>query len=443
MRRILHTLLPLGILLTLALTGVWMRFPGSPTSFEPFYASGFLIFWPLVFTLLLWLLLGLPGLRALWSSRPRRYWLLTMLALAGWSLLSWAWAYTSGAPINRPGASLAASIPFVLALLFSIMIAAAGPPLRWMTAALIVSALFSGIVGGVQVSLQGSAGLTRLGEFSLDPQQSGVAVVQAEGVRWLRAYGLLPHPNILAGLLVVGILATLGWMMPLPLTSTREGIGRGLRPYPYILGFAILVVLLWLLGLTFSRAAWVGLAVGGAVWLVLRGRRIPRWQWISLGGAAALTGLAFGLIYLPFLNARVSVTESIEQRSVADRVIYSEMAWRAIGESPLIGWGMGNFPWRASYYLTFTDYDLRGQQVHNIYLAAWAELGVVGLGVGIVAMGLGVVSSLFGRWPSPLAAAFLACLIAWAIIGLFDHYPWTILQMQLVCWGLLGALQRE
>jgi len=35
----------------------------------------------------------------------------------------------------------------------------------------------------------------------------------------------------------------------------------------------------------------------------------------------------------------------------------------------------------------------------------------------------------------------LAALLAWAVIGWFDHYPWTIFQMQIVWWGLLGALQ--
>jgi len=61
----LHRLLHLLILTTFALTGVWMRFPGAPTAFQPFYVSGFLIFWPLIASLVLWLLLGAPGLQAL------------------------------------------------------------------------------------------------------------------------------------------------------------------------------------------------------------------------------------------------------------------------------------------------------------------------------------------------------------------------------------------
>jgi O-antigen ligase len=441
MKTLLHHLLHLLILSTFALTGVWMRFPGAPTAFHPFYVMGFLIFWPLIACLVLWLLLGAPGLRDLWLDRRRRFWMLALLLLAGWALLSWAWAYTSSSAVNRPGASLAASIPFVLVLLFALVTACAGPSIRWIAAALILSAVVSGSVGGLQVALQASSGLGRFGELTLDPQLSGVAVVQADGLRWLRAYGLLPHPNILAGLLVVGVLATVGWALQVP---GPTGSGRKL-----FLPLGVLVLLLWLLGLTFSRSAWVGLAAAGGIFLLLVWRRVSRRRLIVLGGVALLTGLAFTALYFPFLSARVAATESIEQRSIADRIVYSDMAWQAIEESPILGWGMGNFPWRASYYLTFTNFDLRGQQVHHIYLAAWAELGIIGLGIFLAALILGLTASI--RQPAPITNhqppvtrfALLAALLAWAVIGWFDHYPWTIFQMQIVCWGLLGALQPQ
>lgn len=443
----LHRLLHLLILTTFALTGVWMRFPGAPTAFQPFYVSGFLIFWPLIASLVLWLLLGAPGLQALWLDRRRRFWMLALLLLAGWALLSWAWAYTSSSAVNRPGASLAASIPFVLALLFALVTACAGPSIRWIASALILSAVVSGSVGGLQVALQASSGLGRFGELTLDPQLSGVAVVQADGLRWLRAYGLLPHPNILAGLLVVGILVTVGWALQVP---EPTGSGRKL-----LLPLGVLVLLLWLLGLTFSRSAWVGLAAAGGIFLLLVWRSVSRRRLIMLGGVALLTGLAFTALYFPFLSARAAATESIEQRSVADRIVYSDMAWQAIGESPILGWGMGNFPWRASYYLTFTDFDLRGQQVHHIYLAAWAELGIIGLGIFLAAWILGLAAFIRRRaaadssalttnhQPPATSFALLAALLAWAVIGWFDHYPWTIFQMQIVWWGLLGALQPQ
>lgn len=445
----LHRLLHLLILSTFALTGVWMRFPGAPTAFHPFYVTGFLIFWPLIASLVLWLLLGAPGLRDLWLDRRRRFWMLALLLLAGWALLSWAWAYTSSSAVNRPGASLAASIPFVLALLFALVTACAGPSIRWIAAALILSAVVSGSVGGLQVALQASSGLGRFGELTLDPQLSGVAVVQAEGLRWLRAYGLLPHPNILGGLLVVGILATVGWALSMPESKLARSGWRLIVP------LAMLVLLLWLLGLTFSRAAWLGLAAAGGIFLLLVWRRVSHRRLMLLGGVALLTGLAFTALYFPYLSARAAVTESIEQRSVADRIVYSDMAWQAIGESPILGWGMGNFPWRASYYLTFTDFDLRGQQVHHIYLAAWAELGIIGLSLFLAALILGLTASIrrpaAADSPAPITNhqppvtrfALLAALLAWAVIGWFDHYPWTIFQMQIVWWGLLGALQHK
>jgi hypothetical protein len=481
MKTILRRLLYLQILITFILTGVWMRFPGAPGSFHPFYATGFLIFWPALASIILWMILGLPGIGLLWRDRLRRGWMLAVLLLACWALLSWGWAYTTTAAINRPGASLAASVPFVLALIFGLVTACAGPPLRWIAAALIVSALLSGGVGGLQVAGQSSSGLGRLGELKLDPQQSGVAVVQAEGVRWLRAYGLLPHPNILAGLLVAGVLANMGFFL------SREAVQP--RRAGTLLLVLIIAALLWFLGLTFSRAAWLGLVVGAVTLLLLTWRHVSRRLMLALAAVVALIGIAFAALYFPFLSARATATEPLEQRSISDRIVYTDMAWRAIGESPIIGWGMGNFPWRASYYLTFTDFDLRGQQVHHIYLAAWAELGLVGLGLFIAAFALGIIQLIRHYRPasipslsssastssphrpitsspssspitrhSPLSTSsphhpitsssaichsLLACILAWAVIGFFDHYPWTILHMQIIWWGLLGAMQHK
>jgi hypothetical protein len=41
-------------------------------------------------------------------------------------------------------------------------------------------------------------------------------------------------------------------------------------------------------------------------------------------------------------------------------------------------------------------------------------------------------------WRSALLAGFVAL----GIVGLFDHYPWTLLQFQVMWWGLLAACIR-
>jgi O-antigen ligase len=159
------------------------------------------------------------------------------------------------------------------------------------------------------------------------------------------------------------------------------------------------------------------------------------------------------VIYKPFLAARTGEgDESIELRSISDRVVYSEMAYRAIDRSPMLGVGINNFPWIASYYLTFTDYDLRGQPVHQVFLSAWSELGAIGYGMTVTALILGIEIALRSLRQNPddeprqtdrLAQAAMLCgMITLMVIGLLDHYPWTLLHFQAAWWGLLGVAGR-
>lgn len=421
-----------GILATFALTPVWYRFKGAPGDFETLYSTGFLIFWPMLWTVGWWMAAGLPGFAALRRTKVRRLWALALLMLALWAFLSGAWAFTRR---FAPEVTTGAALPLALAALFAIAVACAGPPPRVIASALIVGAAWNAALAGMQVAGQESVGLNALGEFRLNPAVSGVAVVQAEGVRWLRPYGLLPHPNILAGFLAVALLMTPAWF----LSGSRRR---------WAAGTTIFLCGLWGLLLTFSRGAWLGFAAGAFAGLPLVWRARAAWRRLvlvlTLGLAAAG---AFAVLYGPFLAARAGVgEESIEQRSVSDRAVYMDFAYRAIRESPLAGVGMGNFPWRASYYLQFTPYDLRGQPAHHIFLSAWAELGAVGYALTAVALVMGIEAGLTAvrknsqdERDTLARAAFLGGIVALMIIGLLDHYPWTLLHFQALWWGLLGA----
>src|SRR5690606_22415668 len=133
-----------------------------------------------------------------------------------------------------------------------------------------------------------------------DVGSAGVSIVQAEGVRRLRPYGLLPHPNMLAGFLTGGLLAAGAWVF-----SRRLVL--------WWLGTAVSLFGLWALGLTFSRAAWGGLLAGALVTLPLlwRARRRERDAWLLAGvtlGLALVIGLVFFFVHRPFLLARAGVT---------------------------------------------------------------------------------------------------------------------------------------
>ncbi len=440
-----YRLLPIqcGILVTLALVPVWFRFRGSPGPFDLLYTTGFLIFWPMLWTVAWWLVMGLPGFRALLQDKIRCLWALSLLLLVCWAFLSWSWSYTRE---FSPQVTIGAALPLGCVALFAVTVACAAPPTRVIVAVLVISLLLNGVVGGWQVARQGAISNGFLGEFNIDPNRSGVSVVQADSVRWLRPYGFLPHPNMLAGFLATGLLASLTWVF-----SDQR--------YMRWIGISVFLFGLWVLLLTFSRSAWLGFAAGGFaitpfLWPRFRQKILRRFV-IILSGLVIGAAVLFSIIYLPFLSARAGIDgESIEIRSVSDRAVYTEMAYRAIGESPLLGVGIGNFPWRASYYLQFTDYDLQGQPVHHIFLLSWAELGFVGYVLTVLVLIFGIEATLQAANSGGLSqtsslsinqigrATLLGGVIALMVIGLFDHYPWTQIQFQTLWFGLLAVTGR-
>ncbi len=427
-----HTILHASILLTFALIPVWYRLPITPPLLPPLYVSRFLILLPMLVSIALWFALRLPGFGDLRRDPLRRIWALALLLLALWGFASQMWAYQR---IPHPDVAATAALQFGLVALFALVAACASPNLRAIIAVLVFSLAWNSLIAGAQVAAQGSIGLNALGEFPLGIDQEGISIVQAGDVRWLRPYGLLPHPNMLAGVLALGLLGTGAWML-----SPRRAL--------WMIGTGLAVGGMWAFGLTFSRAAWGGFVAGALATMPflrryltpLRGGTRSR----LLISAAALigTGMLFVALYHPFLLARAGVgAESIEQRSVSDRRVFTEYALRAVQEFPIAGVGIGNFPWRASYYLMFTSFDLRGDSVHNIYLSVWAELGTVGLALYGLALLAGLSAAARALWKRPDAhgALLLGGVVALLAIGLLDHYPYSLIQFQTALWGLLAA----
>ncbi len=296
-------------------------------------------------------------------------------------------------------------------------------------------------VGIAQVLQQHSLGLAGIQELALDPSWSGVSVIVADGVRSLRAYGLTDHPNLLGGCLAFSLLMLGAWYVRiaasrawwLPLITTVFAAGA-------------LTLLL-----TFSRSAWLALASGLGLSLLLlwiTRQREPVAHWFSLGAAATILLVPFLWHSLPYLGVRLNANDafsqvSLEERSLSERDYLLQGNLQLWSEHPLFGVGVGASP--QAEHLRFPDPNEFGadyQPVHIVLLEAAAETGIFGGLLWLIVMVTPWLALFWNRkrltW-SPALIGLAGVLLAVTVAGMFDYYTWLLAPGQLWQWLILGA----
>jgi polysaccharide biosynthesis protein PslJ len=218
------------------------------------------------------------------------------------------------------------------------------------------------------------------------------------GTETLRAIGTSIDPNLLGGLLMMVAALAVGQVLA----------PRPLLPRLLVLGIGAAAV--GGLALTYSRAAWVGLAVAVLYVGTFRYRR----AWL----VAACVGLV--LVFVPQGNAVLTrFLEAFGGRDPATalRLVEYRTASELIGQYPWFGVGFGAGP-NVELFLG----------VSSLYLLIAEEMGLVGLAVFLAIVGTLFVRGLRGltalREPRDqgLALALQASLAAALTSGLFDHY---------------------
>lgn len=295
----------------------------------------------------------------------------------------------------------------------------------------IASALVQGLVAISQFFTQKNLGLKFFAESPLAPSLAGVAKIVVNGQNFIRAYGLVPHPNILAAILVVAIFG----LVYLWVRHYQE-----MSPWHGIINAVILVVLLWALLLTFSRSITI---IGGLFllgWLIF--------TWLKNKEYRKSVPIVFLLllivnclllvVYWPYAASRYDPASLAGSQSVNLRVLYNGAAWDIIKQSPLWGVGQGNF------VLIFgQSYDKlqswAWQPVHNVYLLIAAETGFLGLLAFLVFLFFTIKNVWSGRQGLE-TGCLLLIVIYLLLIGLFDHFWWDLQQGQIMFWLLLGLL---
>ena len=314
------------------------------------YATDFLIILLLVFWILRRSKLQLP---AKWIWQPMVLWLV-WITISGWYGLDWQ-------------NSLQQSVHYWLIFGWLLYLFNNVKNLRQILWPFVWGVALQAVWGIAQFVGNHDLGMQILGESPLGPNQGGVAVVGDEAHRQIRAQGMLPHPNMLGGLLVFSLA---------PLVQLCHKAVKKQRYW--LLAVAGLVGIA--LVLSFSRASWVValvimLAIGSvAVW-----RKRERLVWLPLMVILLGAGVTVGWQWSN-VTGRFSTESRLEQKSVEDRVGSVESWEQIISGHEFAGVGTSNYT-RALIQLQPDQLAWVYKPIHNIYLLVTAETGAVGLAI--------------------------------------------------------------
>lgn len=319
---------------------------------------------------------------------------------------------------------------------------------------IITSGIFQAAIAIAQYLKQGSLGLRLFGESPLSINATGVAVFIADSQKYLRAYGTTPHPNVLAAWLFLAIFAFYFYYFYYWRKQAGNyviDVGKSKSPILHdcaksgICLLGIYIVLLFGLFFTFSRVIiflWaLGVAVGGLLlfkeglqgfWADIKQRLV------AVIIVTLITGGLFAVLFWPQVKSRVLI--SAGEEAVTQRIFYNKIAESVTAANPVLGIGIGQFVpqlmtklkhWPVYFY----------QPVHNIYLLIASEIGLIGL----VSFLLFLFWIFFGfvkktGLKRPYHFSFLIFAFSFLLMGLFDHFLWTLQQGSLIFWMTLALI---
>lgn len=289
-----------------------------------------------------------------------------------------------------------------------------------------------------QYFVQHSLGLKSLGEPTLIASNFlGPSFPMKEGSLWIfdsffgvirgkesviRASGTVPHPNVLGGVMVFGLL----------MTYYLYGLGRK-RGY---LSVSILIQLFSLF-ITYSRSALYAWLIASFFWIFLtsiKEKKIHSLFWVVLGSFLVCLGCFYPQI---FERGGVISYNTVAKNSDELRLTLHRVAFSMIKSHPYLGLGFNN------YFLFFKTYaenfSIPPTYIHNIYLYLVTEVGFL----GAIPFFCFCFSLLKKGWRSRNDSATLVFLIIFftmLCIGMVDYYMLSTQEARLIFFLTAGLL---
>jgi O-antigen ligase len=221
----------------------------------------------------------------------------------------------------------------------------------------VISILIQAIIAIFQFIFQSSIGLIFFGEPAISAASSGIAKIDFNGMKFIRAYGTFPHPNILSAFILTGIFFVLQFL---------EKSGKK------ILLYSTLLILIIALLLTFSRMAIFGLIIMSIFYFkysnILRDK-IKKFFFTGLI-ILIILGLAF-----PLINLFIKRFQDFE--SIAERIQLMEISGKMFFAHPF-GVGLSNFTLEMNNFTDLKIFPWEYQPVHNVFMLIFNEIGFFG-----------------------------------------------------------------
>ena len=348
-------------------------------------------------------------------------WLQVAALMPLYAFVSVFWAYdTIGA--------LFSAIHLFEGFALAYLVWASGTRLASALAAFAIGVTATSALGLWQSFTQTSFDSTWLGIASHPVQEAGVSVVETASGRHLRAYGTLPHPNVLGGYAAAGLVAVLA------LASEAQKGRRLLLPLAGLIAAALVA--------TFSRSGWLAAlaAVGFALIVPRAVDKAARFRMRPAVASAALCAALVVLLSVPIITARLTGQGRLETKSIQERSSSAADGVELLTRYVAMGTGIGNYLPTAFLEFGFPEDPFSVQPPHFVPLLLGAELGFFGLAIllGFVVAWWFDAIWLMRRARSPRVAIAAALPIVIIVAACFDHYPYDIFAGTMLTGALFG-----
>ncbi len=246
------------------------------------------------------------------------------------------------------------------------------------------------IISVAQYYKQSNLGLKWLGEPILSPDLAGVAKIVVDGEKIIRVYGTFPHPNVLAGFLLMSLFISFyflffyikrrhdvvspsdsGFPIKLGMTIFRRrhsGMSPSVSPFlkgvrgislfkqflkqnwQFLLLIALISIQFLAFILTFSRTAWLAGLFSLFCFIFLYYKNVShetipifalfKRKFTSLIIIILIIS-CFSIILSPQISTRFELNKN--DQAISDRFLFNSFSFEMIKKSPFLGVGMGNF----------------------------------------------------------------------------------------------------